>query len=507
MTATSSTSPTRARIVILGAGPGGLCTAIKLCESGIEDFVVLEREQEAGGTWVNNRYPGLACDVPSMLYSFSFEPKPDWTRGYARQPEIKAYMQHCVQKYGLAPHIHYGVKVEHAAWDDDRAEWTLHAADGRVFVAPIFISALGMFNEVQWPDIAGLKDFAGTLLHTAQWPAAADLSGKRVGVIGTAASAVQLLPEIAREVEHLAVFQRTPNWIFPKDDPVMSASELDALRADPARVQAMRDEQYALWEQLITFENEPMIEVLRQRALDMLETVQDPGVREKLRPTSPLGSQRPLFSNDFYGTFNRPNVELLTAPIDTITASGVRCADGRHVEVDTLVLATGYAANKFLSVIDVSGREGRTLSEAWSEGPQAYLGMTTAGFPNLFMLYGPNTNNGSILYMLELQVAYILDKIARLAGSGKRSIEVRPSVMDRYNRDLQAHLRKTIWQHEGSKYYRAASGRIVTQWPWTMAAFKARLEAPDPDAFEERGEVGKVPAPAAGRPRALTAAD
>ncbi|TDU32690.1 cation diffusion facilitator CzcD-associated flavoprotein CzcO [Panacagrimonas perspica] len=484
--------PIRTSVLILGAGPGGICTGVKLQQVGFDSFLILEREREAGGTWVNNRYPGLSCDVPSALYSFTFDKKPDWTRAYAQQPEIKSYMQSCVDKYDLTRHIVFGTNVRQAVWDDANAEWSLHTTDGRVFVAPIFISALGMFNEVRWPEIAGIDDFSGEKLHTAAWPASADLTGKRVAVIGTAATAVQLMPKIAPLVKHLTVLQRTPNWIFPKDDPIYSPSELAERRADPDRARTRWDDQYALWESLITFENQEMIEALRGQAMALLEAVENPEVREKLRPTTILGSQRPLFSSDYYPLFNRSNVELVTAPIERITKTGVQCADGRAIDADALVFATGYAANKFLSVIDVRGRGGESLAQAWSDGPQAYLGMTVAGFPNLFMLYGPNTNNGSILYMLELQARYIVDKLVRLESSGADSIEVRGEVMDRYNAELQAHLRTTVWRNEGSKYYRSDSGRIVTQWPWTMAMFKARLEAPDPEAFVMRSSSSEV---------------
>jgi len=484
--ATNSSTSIRTGVLVLGAGPGGICTGVQLRQAGLDDFLILERELEAGGTWVNNRYPGLSCDVPSALYSFTFEKKSDWTRAYAQQPEIKTYMQDCVDKYDLSRHIVFGTNIRQAVWDDDRAEWSLHAEDGRVFVAPVFISALGMFNEVRWPEIPGIADFKGEKLHTAAWPASADLTGKRVAVIGTAATAVQLLPKIAPLVKQLTVLQRTPNWIFPKDDPIYSSLELEERRADPDRAHRLWNDQYALWEQLITFENQGMIEALRGQALALLEAVENPDVREKLRPTAILGSQRPLFSNDYYPVFNRSNVELVTAPIERITHSGVRCTDGRTLEADTLVFATGYAANKFLSVIDVRGRNHQSLEQAWSDGPQAYLGVTVAGFPNLFMLYGPNTNNGSILYMLELQARYIVDKVARLASDQAESIEVRREAMDHYNTELQAHLRTTVWRNEGSKYYRSDSGRIVTQWPWTMSTFKARLDAPDPEAFEWR---------------------
>jgi cation diffusion facilitator CzcD-associated flavoprotein CzcO len=477
----------RHRIVIAGAGPGGICTAIKLKQAGVEDFVILERSSAAGGTWHNNRYPGLSCDVPSHLYSFSFEPKPDWTRAFATQPEIKDYMLHCVEKYGVAAHIRYNAAVTQAQWDEPHSQWRITTADGTTLVADYFISALGMFNEIQWPDIAGLKDFKGELIHTAAWPEGADLRGKRVAVIGSAASATQMIPEIAQEVQQLYVYQRTANWVLPKDDKTYTAEELEQMRRQPELGLEIRKMYWGVFEQLVTFSEPVMMEDLRRRGLENLNTVTDPETRRKLYPQLPLGAQRPLFSNEFYPTFNRPNVELITDPVESIGARGVR-SGGAERGVDTIILATGYAANKYLSVIDVTGRGGVRLKDAWSDGPQAYLGMTTSGFPNLFMLYGPNTNNGSILYMLELQVDYILRKLRHMWQNGIDWIDVRPEVQAEYNRKVQEEIYAVeAWRTLGSKYYRTGSGRIVTQWPHNMAVFEERTKAPDDAAFEMHG--------------------
>lgn len=473
----------RNQIVIVGAGPGGICAGIKLKQAGFEDFIILEREAETGGTWVRNRYPGLTCDVHAYLYSFTFEQKPDWTEAYAPQSEIKAYMQGLVDRYGLAPYIRLQTAVTSAAWDDEQAEWHIRTAGGGEFVCQVFVSALGMFNELQWPDIPGLTDFAGHTIHTGDWPENADLADKRVAVIGSAASAVQTVPKIAPRVRQLTVYQRTANWIFPRPDESFSAADREALRADPGRVQAKRAEEHALLEQLITFEAPEMLAELEQAALDNLAVVEDPETRRKLQPQLSIGAQRPLFSNEFYASFNRSNVELVTEPIDAITATGVR-SGGRERPADVLILATGYAANKFLSVIDVSGRNGLDLDHAWAEGPEAYLGMTTAGFPNLFMLYGPNSNNGTILYMLELQVDYIVRKLQYMRDQDITWIDIRRSAQARYNAELQARMRNTVWNEPGSQYYRIGNGKVVTQWPYNMAAYESRTRQPDLDAFE-----------------------
>jgi cyclohexanone monooxygenase len=349
----------------------------------------------------------------------------------------------------------------------------------------VFISALGMFNEIQWPDIAGLKDFKGPLLHTALWPEGVDLRGKTVAVIGSAASAVQLVPEVAKEAKQLDLYQRTANWVLPKEDKPYSAEQLQQMRDDPAIGRKIRDEQFAFYELLLLFDKPEMMKDVKKMALDNLNTVVDPVTRAKMLPNVPLGSQRPLFSNDFYPTFNRPNVALVTEPIERVIATGVKTADGVERKVDVVILATGYAANKFLSVIDVSGRDGLRLTDAWRDGPQAYLGITVAGFPNLFMFYGPNTNNGSILHMLECQADYIARKIAEMSANDIRAMEVRQAVMDDYNVAIQRAINTVeAWRVVGTKYYRSASGRVVTQWPHDMTTYRERTSAPDMEAFE-----------------------
>ena len=486
------------RIAIVGAGPGGICMAIKLKQAGIEDFVILERAAGAGGTWFNNRYPGLSCDIPSHLYSFSFEQKPDWSRPYAGYAEIRAYMQHCVDKYEVAPHIQFNTGIGGARWDDTQCEWHLDTTDGRSIVADVFISALGMFTEIQWPDIAGLKDFKGQLLHTALWPEGVDLRGKTVAVIGSAASAVQLIPEVAKEAIQLFVYQRTANWVLPKEDTPYSEEQLEQMRRDPSIGRKIREEQFAFYELLLLFDKPELMVDVKKMALDNLQTVADPEMRARMLPNVPLGSQRPLFSNDFYPAFNRPNVELVTDPIVRLTAAGVKTEDGIERKVDVVILATGYAANKFLSVIDVSGRNGVSLKDAWRDGPQAYLGITTAGFPNLFMFYGPNTNNGSILYMLESQADYISRKVDALGTNDIRSIDVRQNVMDDYNAAIQRDINVVeVWRVVGTKYYRSASGRVVTQWPHNMTTYRERTSVPDLEAFQtlkaqEAGALTKV---------------
>jgi cation diffusion facilitator CzcD-associated flavoprotein CzcO len=475
-------------IGVIGAGPGGICAAVQLLGAGYRDLVVWERAPRVGGTWHHNTYPGCACDLPSHLYSFSFAPKLDWTRPYATQPEIQQYLQHCADAYGLAPYLRLGTGVTAARWDDDAAVWRVETDDGEVTSVDVLISAMGMFNDLNWPDIPGLDGFGGTAFHSARWDQGHDLMGERVAVIGSAASAVQLAPEIAKVVGRLFIFQRSPEWVAPKEDTPFTPEQLHAFRTDPAAAQAERDKIWGWVDLAQTFANPEMRELARQRGLANLAQVQDPVLREKLTPAYPYGCKRPLISNDWYPMFNRPNVELVTDPIDKVTAGAVVTVDGCERPVDTIVCATGFDTTKFLSSIDVRGRGGRRIEDAWSDGAQAYLGITVAGFPNLFMLYGPNTNNGSIIWQIECQVAYALRHIRRMDDEGLAAVEVRPEVMADYNDRLQRDLDAVeVWAASNChNYYRNAAGRIVTQWPHGMGTYREWTSRPDADAYVGR---------------------
>jgi cation diffusion facilitator CzcD-associated flavoprotein CzcO len=472
-------------IAIIGAGPGGICAAIRLGQAGFERFVILEQAAGLGGTWNHNRYPGCACDIPSFLYSFSFEPKLDWSRPYGSQPEILAYMEHCAEKYGLLPHCRFGCGVTSASWDERSARWTLGLESGETLEADVVVSALGMFNELAWPEIPGLAGFAGTQFHSARWNWDHDLTGETVGVIGSAASAVQFVPEIVKQARQVALFQRTANWVMPKPDTPFTKDQLAYFAAHPEAVVAVRDEIYRRVDAGMTFSDPVAVAELERSVLGALEVVADPEVRRKLRPQHPYGCKRPLLSNDYYPAFNRPNLELVTEPIERITEDSVVTADGKLRRVDTLILATGFATTRYLSAIDVVGRGGRRIDDAWSDGASAYLGITTPGFPNLFMLYGPNTNNGSILSMIEAQVEYAVRQIRRIAEANLAWIDVRPEPTARYNEEVQAAIgRVQAWQADCHGYYRAPSGRIVTQWPYSMTEFRERTAKPDAEAYE-----------------------
>ena len=487
------------RIAIIGAGPGGLCAAIELRRAGFDDVVILERSHGVGGTWYHNRYPGAAVDIQSHLYCFSFEPKPDWTRPYATQPELVAYFEHCAAKYGLGPQLRFGSAVRSARWDEAHALWRLGLEGGEELVADVVVSALGMFNELHWPEIPGRERFRGHSFHSARWDHDHDLAGRDVAVIGSAASAVQFVPEIAPRVRRLFLFQRTANWILPKEDEPFTAEQIAGFRREPALSARLRQQIFDGVEPLLTFGVPELLRRSEEACLRNLAQVRDPELRRKLTPTHPWGCKRPLITNDFYPAMNRENVELVTEAIERISETGVVTRDGREHRADTIVYATGFETTRFLSALEVEGRGGRRLTDAWSDGAQAYLGITTSGFPNLFMLYGPNTNNGSILFMLESQVAYVVRQLERMQAEDLAWIDVRPEAMARYNDAIQREIASVaVWQAACNGYYRSPSGRVVTQWPHTMAEFRRRTQQPDAEAYEARATVGYARMDAAG---------
>jgi len=480
---TSRTRDRPLRIAIIGAGPGGLCMGIRLKGAGLESFEILEKAGGVGGTWYHNRYPGCACDIPSHLYSFSFELKPDWSRPYAPQPEILAYLEHCAEKYGLLPHCRFGDAVRRARWDEAAAEWILETASGRTVAADVVVSAVGMFNEINVPDIPGLDSFAGTCFHSARWNWDHDLAGETVGVIGSAASAVQFVPEIIKKAGMVHLFQRTANWVAPKGDDPYTQEQLERFRSDPRVAPAVRQKIFESFDGPLLFER--VRSDMVAACLAEIAVVEDPEVRAHLVPDHPWGAKRPLLSNDYYPAFNRPNLELVTDPVERVTPNGIVSAGGRERRIDTLILATGFATTKFVSAIDVMGRGGLCIADVWSDGARAYKGVVTAGFPNLFMLYGPNTNADSIITMIEYQVDHVLRQIQRIANENLAWIDVKPGPMAEYNDEIQRELEAIAMWHAGaSDYYRAPSGRIVTQWPRSMPALEQALAALDEDAYE-----------------------
>ncbi|MCP4904857.1 MAG: NAD(P)/FAD-dependent oxidoreductase [bacterium] len=473
------------RIAIMGAGPGGLCMGIKLREAGFENFVILERSPQVGGTWNFNRYPGCACDIPSHLYSFSFEIKPDWKRPYATQPEILEYLEGVADKYGMLPFCRFDDGVASAAWSDERAKWILRLDSGEKVEADIVVSAIGMFNSIVIPEIEGLETFEGTLFHSSRWDQEHSLEGERVGVIGAAGSAIQLIPEVAKMAGQVHVFQRSANWVLPKEDTPYTEEELEHFRKDPNAAQEVRDGIFEGIESGQAFYDGAVREDMEATVREAIEVVENPEVREKLVPTHMWGCKRPLFSNDYYVAYNRPNLELVTEGIERITADSVVTDDGQERKIDTLVLATGFSSIEFLTAIDVIGRNGLDLEDAWKDGAQAYMGMTTAGFPNLFMLYGPNTNQGSLITMIEWQVDHIIKHLERMVDENLAWIDVKGDLQAEYNVQMQKDIEAVEpWMDGCTGYYRAASGRVVTQWPKNMTAFKQMIAEFNPEAYE-----------------------
>lgn len=484
------TDRTEIQFAIIGAGAGGLCTGIRLQETGRDSFLIFDPAPKVGGTWYRNTYPGACCDIPSHIYSYSFAPSAEWSKPYGTQPEILSYFEKVADDHGLGPNLRLGTAVESATWHDDRARWVLQLDSGEEVEAQFVIGAVGMFGKLNIPKIDGLDSFEGELFHSAAWNHDVDLTDKRVAVIGSAASAVQFIPEIAPVVGELNVFQRTPNWILPKEDTPYTEEQKQEFRDRPELMAESRQQLFELIEVSLDYTSRTTVDKVQAFAGESLNVVEDPEVRRNLTPDHPWGCKRPLLSNDYLPTFNRANVELIVDPIERVTANSVATTDGSERAVDAIVLATGFETTKYVSAIDVVGTDGITLADAWADDPVAYLGVTTSGFPNLFMLYGPNTNGGnSIILMLEHQVEYFVRLIDALDESGDDWVDVRRDVMDDYNEALQDDLAGVdVWQASCNGYYRSASGRIVTQWPFNFGEYRRRTESDDISSFHS----GKV---------------
>ena len=429
-------------IVIAGAGFSGLGMGIRLKQAGRDDFVILERSGEVGGTWRDNHYPGAGCDVESHLYSFSFEPNPRWTRTFAPQAEILDYLRHCADKYGLRRHIRFGAAVTRARFDERAGAWDVSTSDGGTLRASVLIAACGPLNREKLPDIPGLSSFGGKMFHSSRWDRSLPVRGKRVAVVGTGASAIQIVPSIAPEVERLFVFQRTPPWIIPKPDRSISPRRRALYARLPFTQRLARHAIYWQRELLaLGMVIEPRImklpEALARRYL--ARSVASPELRRKLAPRYTMGCKRVLPTNDWYTALQRSNVELVTDAIRAVSARGVVTDgipnDGVEYAVDAIVLATGFEASEHVAPFEVRGRGGRDLAEVWLDGAEAYLGTTISGFPNLFLLVGPNTGLGhtSLLFMIESQIAYVVDALRTMRDKGLKIVDVRADAQARYN--------------------------------------------------------------------------
>ena len=487
-----ATLPSSTSIAIVGAGFGGLGMAIQLRKAGITDFVILEKARSIGGVWRDNTYPGAACDIPSHLYSYSFAQRFRWSRVYAPRRDIYRYLQECFREYGLARHLHLECEVKSTRYDEVRGVWRLHTTAGASLQARVLITATGQLNRPAYPDIPGLQAFGGKVFHSARWDHRYDLRGKRVAIVGTGASAIQFTPRVARRAAQVYLFQRSAAYVLPKLDHRFSLLQHRLFDALPFLYRAARATVYALYETLgIGFVSwRPAMQPLRAAAMwNMRRAIKDPELRRKLTPDYPLGCKRVLFSNDYYPALTRSNVELITAGIASAGTTGLRTADRREYEVDAIILGTGFAAAELLAPMEIIGRAGVRLTEAWRGGPEAYLGLAVAGFPNLFMLYGPNTNLGhnSIIYMLESQIRYVMQAIAHLNSMPGACLEVRAQAQTRYNRRLQQALARTVWSDGCRSWYINAQGRVISNWSGFTFTYRRMTRKFDPSLYEPIG--------------------
>lgn len=464
-------------IVVIGSGFAGIGMGIQLRKAGYRSFSILSRAGGVGGVWWDNRYPGAACDVPSSLYSFSFEPNYDWSRSHGTHAEIRAYLEHCVRKYRLTPHLRFNTEVESADYDDAAAIWRVRTGAGEVLEADVLISACGLFNRPVIPKFPGRERFAGPHFHTTSWDPDFDPRGKRVAVIGTGCSAGQILPAIAPLTERLMLFQRTPAYVNPVPTQGYGAWRRFAYRWFPWMRRRERQNIFKMMEDIHTSRyDEATRKTQEQNFRDYLASqVTDEEKRRKLTPDFTIGCKRPVFSTTYLKALDAPNVDIVTSPIETIETDGIRTADGEHYRADAIVYATGFTPAQYLSTMRVTGSQGRPLAEAWSEGPEAYLGITVNGFPNFFMLYGPNTNGfTSIIFMIECQIDYILQCIRGLAERGLRRLEPLPDVQRRFNEEVQRELKRTVWTAGCRNYGMTDSGKVVTQWPLLPSTYQQR---------------------------------
>ncbi len=482
------TDPETFEVLIVGAGFGGIGMAIALQRAGIGPFVVVEKSGDLGGTWRDNTYPGAACDVPSNLYSFSFRPG-RWTRRYPRQSEILDYLHAVADEHGLEPHIRCGTGVAEAVFDEPGGRWRVRLDDGRVLWARVVVSAVGQLNRPARPELAGLDDFAGPAWHSARWDHGQPLEGKRVAVIGTGASAIQFVPEVAEVAAHVDVYQRSAPYVLPKPDRPYRRWEQALFDAVPIARKADRLRIF-LYGELLTsgFVTSPkLLGAARARWWRLLhEQIPDPDLRHRCIPDHVMGCKRVLFSNDWYRTLARPHVDLITERIERVVPSGVVTAGGTTRPADVLIYGTGFQTLDFLAPMVVRGRGGRALHDVWRDGASAYLGVAVPGFPNLFLLYGPNTNLGgnSIIFMLESQIAYVTAAVAALDRRRLGWLDVRPEVHQDFEAWVDRASRASVWESGCRSWYTTASGRNTNNWPTYTVLYRQRLRRFDLGSYQ-----------------------
>jgi cation diffusion facilitator CzcD-associated flavoprotein CzcO len=471
-------------VAVVGGGFAGVGAAAMLRRAGYHDVTVFERDERVGGVWHRNTYPGAGCDIASHLYEYSFEPNPRWSRRYAPQAEIQAYLEDIVRRYALR--VRTGVEVTAARWDGER--WQLHTTGGE-HEADVLITACGQLSVPSVPPLHGLEDFEGPAFHTARWRHDVDLADRRVAVVGSGCSAIQVVPAIQPDVEHVTVYQRSPGWTIPKLDfpyrertvklferfPLLQ--RLD--RASILGVQEFGAAAMTRYRWLL-----PAIRVIGRMQIN--RAIKDPELRRKVTPGDELGCKRIMLTDDWYPTLTRRNVELITDRIAEVTASGIRTEDGSERPADVLVLATGFKTHDFVAPMEIAGAGGRTLAEAWGAEPRAYLGITVPGFPNLFLLYGPNTNGGtgSVIYTIEAAMAHVISALETLERADARRIEIRPEAAAEFDRELRTALAGTVWHSGCTNWYVDENGFDPNQWPWQWTTYRRRTAQIEPAHYE-----------------------
>jgi cation diffusion facilitator CzcD-associated flavoprotein CzcO len=474
------------RVAVIGAGMAGILTGVTLLEAGIDDFTIYEKGDGFGGTWRENTYPGLACDVPSHLYSYSFAPNPEWTHRFSPGPEIRQYFETVARDHRLDVYTRFGDEIVACTFVDGR--WHLETASGHHDVVDVVIAATGVLHHPRYPDIAGLESFAGAQFHSARWDHSVAVDGRRVGVIGTGSTAVQIVAGITERVGHLCMFQRTAQWIMPQENPPYTAEQKSSYRADAsqlAETHARLAEAFGLFANAVIDANSAQIKMVEDLCLQNLEqSVRDPELRERLRPDYRAACKRLVVSPTFYEAIQQPNAELVTSKIECVEPAGVRTADGTLHELDVLVLATGFRVNSFMRPMAITGRNGVTLADAWAERPNAYLSISIPEFPNLFMLNGPNgpVGNFSLIEVAELQLGYIMQLVELLRSGEYREISADRAAMDAFESERVEATKNTIWVTGCNSWYLDDRG-VPASWPFGFDRFRKEMAAPRLDAF------------------------
>jgi cation diffusion facilitator CzcD-associated flavoprotein CzcO len=480
-------------VAVVGAGFGGVAAAVMLHRAGYDDVTVFERGERVGGVWNHNTYPGAACDVPSHLYEFSFEPNPRWSRRYAPQAEIQGYLEDVARRNGVLDRIRTNVEVLGASWVQERARWVLQTSAG-THEADILLTACGQLSVPKLPPIPGLDSFDGPVFHTAEWDHDVELAGRRVAVVGTGCSAIQTVPAIQPLVEHVDVYQRSPGWTIPKMDFAYSERAQRLFERFPILQRLDRKAVFAFMELgALGMTTRPgILRAFRAVGRSQInKAIEDPVLRAKVTPSDEIGCKRIMLTDEWYPTLTRPNVELVTDAIAEVTPGGLRLADGSERAADVIVLATGFSTHGFVAPMEIVGAGGRTLAEEWSEVPRAYLGMSVPGFPNMFLLYGPNTNGGtgSVIYTIEAGMSHVIAALGELERRNARRIEVGRRTADAFDDELRAALAGSVWHTGCTNWYVDENGNDPNQWPWLWSTYRRRTARIEPGAYELTGST------------------